>query len=63
LCSETILVSLSYRADVPCRHRFAMGAVKSPIPGTMYLTTQTSTHTLVYSETIRERDAPEIEEK
>jgi hypothetical protein len=36
-----------------------MGAVKPPIPGTMHLTTQTSTHTLVYSETIRERDALE----
>jgi hypothetical protein len=36
-----------------------MGAVKPPIPGTMHLITQTNTHTLVYSETIHERDAQE----
>jgi hypothetical protein len=55
LCGETVHLSSSYRADLPCSHRFSRGARKPQIPDDMELQVRPSTHDMQYSETIRDR--------
>jgi hypothetical protein len=54
-CTETVHVSSSYQADIPCSHRYAMGAVKPVCPGRR-LNIRASTETVAYSEMIHQRD-------
>jgi hypothetical protein len=54
-CGETIHLSSSYRTDVPCSHRFAMGALKPETPETN-LQLRTSTTKMEFSETVFARN-------
>jgi hypothetical protein len=54
-CAETVHVSCFYQADIPCSHRYAMGAMKPGCPR-LDLNIRASTETVAYSETIHQRD-------
>jgi hypothetical protein len=54
-CAETVHVSFSYQADIPCSHRYAMMAVKLGCPR-LGLNIRAITETGAYSETIHQRN-------
>jgi hypothetical protein len=54
-CAETVHLSSSYRADVPCANRYSVGANKPDIPDGMGIQLQASIETLDDSETVHKR--------
>jgi hypothetical protein len=54
-CVETVHLSSSYRADVPCSHRYSLETHKPDIPDGMGIQLHASIETLDYSETVHDR--------
>jgi hypothetical protein len=55
-CAETVHLASLYQTDVPCNHRYSLGAKKPGIPRGMSLPVQPSTGTMIHSETEHDRN-------
>jgi hypothetical protein len=55
-CAETVHMSSMYHTDIPCSHRYVLGATKPDMPTDMTLLVHATTTGMEYSETVHKRN-------